>query len=56
LISLIIFEVHGEEFDYNWEERWVRDEGYLKIVPKAIKDLFKKADISGSDIDHFILA
>ena len=49
------FRGPGEEFDYNWEERWVRDEGYLKIVPKAIKELFKKTDISGSDIDHFIL-
>ena len=41
------FRGPGEEFDYNWEERWVRDEGYLKIVPKAIKDLFTKANISG---------
>ena len=25
------------EFDYGWEERWIRDEGYSKIVPPAIK-------------------
>jgi 3-hydroxy-3-methylglutaryl CoA synthase len=26
----------NEDFDYNWEERWIRDEGYFKIVPRAI--------------------
>jgi len=49
------FRQPGEEFDYNWEERWIRDEGYLKIVPKAINDLFRKSQIDGSSIDHFIL-
>jgi len=49
------FRQPNEEFDYNWEERWIRDEGYLKIVPKAIEELFSKANVSGSDIDHFIL-
>ena len=49
------FRQPSEEFDYNWEERWIRDEGYLKIVPKAIEELFSKANISGSDINYFIL-
>ena len=49
------FRAPNEEFDYNWEERWIRDEGYLKIVPKAIEELFSKANISGSDINYFIL-
>ncbi len=26
----------NQAFDYVWEERWVRDEGYLKIVPTAV--------------------
>src|SRR5207248_11762805 len=30
---------HGREFDYAWEERWIRDEGYLKIVPAAVSAL-----------------
>ena len=49
------FRQPGEEFDYNWEERWIRDEGFLKIVPKAINDLFDKTNIDGSKIDHFII-
>lgn len=49
------FRGEAEEFDYAWEERWVRDEGYSKIVPAVIKQLFEKAGISGSEIAHFIL-
>ena len=49
------FRGEGEDFDYGWEERWIRDEGYSKIVPAAIKTLFEKACISGGDITHFIL-
>ena len=29
-------------FDYTWEERWVRDEGYAKIIPEVVGRLFKK--------------
>lgn len=44
---------HG--FDYNWEERWIRDEGFQKIVPQAIKGLFEATGTGPDDIDHFIL-
>ena len=43
----------GEAFDYNWEERWVRDEGYMKIVPNAINNLLDKVGVSAQDIDTF---
>ncbi len=49
------FRGEGEEFDYGWEERWIRDEGYAKIVPAAIKKLYEKTGVSGSDIAHFVL-
>jgi len=49
------FRGEGEEFDYNWEERWIRDEGYSKIVPAAIKSLFEKTGIKGADIAHLVL-
>jgi 3-hydroxy-3-methylglutaryl CoA synthase len=45
----------GQKFDYNWEERFVRDEGYSKIVPQAVKGVMEKAGVSGKDIDTFIL-
>lgn len=44
---------HGAEFDYGWEEHWVRDEGYLKIVPEAVTALLRKAKIEPNLISHF---
>jgi 3-hydroxy-3-methylglutaryl CoA synthase len=45
----------NEEFDYNWEERWIRDEGYMKIAPRALAGLFKKAKVEPGKIDCFIM-
>ena len=32
----LMFRGDESDFDYGWEERWIRDEGYSKIVPPAI--------------------
>ena len=45
----------GVAYDYSWEERWIRDEGYNKIVPATLKDLFAKAGVTGADIAHFVM-
>jgi 3-hydroxy-3-methylglutaryl CoA synthase len=45
----------NEEYDYAWEERWIRDEGYLKIVPRALEGLFAKAGIGPDAIDLFVM-
>lgn len=44
-----------QDFDYNWEERWIRDEGYFKIVPRVIEAALADAGVSGGDIDHFVM-
>ncbi len=49
------FRGEGEDFDYNWEERWIRDEGYSKIVPRAVKAALAKTGLQASDIAHFIM-
>ncbi len=49
------FRGDGDDFDYGWEERWIRDEGYTKIVPAAIKALLEKTGVKAADIAHFIL-
>lgn len=49
------FRGEGEDFDYNWEERWIRDEGFNKIVPPVIAQALHSAGLSGADIDTFIL-
>ena len=49
------FRAAGEEFDYAWEERWIRDEGYTKIVPPAIEAALKKVGVAAADISTIIL-
>ncbi len=44
----------NNQFDYMWEERWVRDEGYSKIVPAAVNGLLKKLSLSMDDISRFV--
>ena len=49
------FRGDGEDYDYGWEERWIRDEGYSKIVPPAVKKLLEKTGVAAGDIAAFIL-
>jgi len=41
-------------YDYMWEERWVRDEGYSKIIPEAVMGLLNKLSLSVTDIDKLV--
>ena len=41
-------------YDYTWEERWIRDEGYSKIIPKAVNGLFEKLNITMDDVDKLV--
>jgi len=49
------FRAAGERFDYSWEARWVRDEGYAKIVPAALKVALAKSGVGPSEVDHFVM-
>jgi 3-hydroxy-3-methylglutaryl CoA synthase len=49
------FRAEGEKYDYYWEERWVRDEGYLKIIPEAVERLFSASGISADSIDYLCM-
>jgi 3-hydroxy-3-methylglutaryl CoA synthase len=42
--------------DYFWEERWIRDEGYGKLVPQAVKIALADAGLSIADITTLVLA
>jgi len=44
----------GKEFDYGWEERWQRDEGYGKIIPQAIGGFLEKTGMKIDDFDKVI--
>ncbi len=41
-------------FDYMWEERWVRDEGYAKIIPESVSGLMNRLSLSAVDIDKLV--
>jgi len=49
------FRASGVDFDYNWESRWIRDEGYSGLIGAAIKDALARFGVDGSAVDRFIL-
>ena len=48
------FRAAGEDLDYHWEERWVRDEGITKLVPRAVRAALEQAGAKAAEVDHFI--
>lgn len=49
------FRGANEEFDYNWEERWIRDEGLARIVPPAIGKALAKAGVDATTVAHLVM-
>jgi 3-hydroxy-3-methylglutaryl CoA synthase len=49
------FRATGADFDYHWEERWVRDEGIARLVPRAVQAALAEAGVAPADVDHFVL-
>lgn len=49
------FRENGVATDYGWEERWVRDEGYMKIGVQAIRTALAQHQIEPGQIDHFVM-
>ncbi|MFQ5955084.1 MAG: OB-fold domain-containing protein, partial [Kiloniellales bacterium] len=41
--------------DYNWEQRWIRDEGYMKIVPRAVEGLMRETGVGPGDVTRFLM-
>ncbi|WP_054032805.1 SDR family NAD(P)-dependent oxidoreductase [Desulfatitalea tepidiphila] len=48
------YRAAGRHFDYTWEERWARDEGYGKIIPEAVGGLLQKLGLTMADVDHLV--
>jgi len=49
------FRAERRQFDYEWEARWVREEGYGKLAPRAIAAALSRAGLRPDEIDVFIL-
>jgi 3-hydroxy-3-methylglutaryl CoA synthase len=49
------FRGQGVDYDYNWESRWIRDEGYTRIAGAAVREALKKLGLAGADVHRFIV-
>lgn len=49
------FRGRGNDFDYAWESRWIRDEGYARIIPAALKQLCVKLELPADRVRHLII-
>jgi 3-hydroxy-3-methylglutaryl CoA synthase len=48
------FRAAGAPYDYFWEERWIRDEGYLKIGVEAVRAALANAKLGAAEVAKFI--
>lgn len=48
------YKGYGKEFDYSYEERWVRDIGYGRIIPEAIRGFLAKSGMKIGDFSKVI--
>ena len=46
----------SERFPRAWEERWIRDEGYQKIIPRVINGLLQKYNLAVNDFAKAIIS
>ncbi|MBI37123.1 MAG: 3-hydroxy-3-methylglutaryl CoA synthase [Alphaproteobacteria bacterium] len=49
------YRAQGNKFSYYWEERWIKEEGYLKLIPESINRLLENCSVKANQIDHLIV-
>src|SRR5581483_3497810 len=49
------FRSVDNQFDYQWEERWIRDAGYMSTVPPAVKRCLEQGGVAPKDVTHFCM-
>jgi 3-hydroxy-3-methylglutaryl CoA synthase len=47
------YRMTGADFDYVLEERWIRDEFLLKLIPETVAQLLSEAGVHAESIRHF---
>jgi 3-hydroxy-3-methylglutaryl CoA synthase len=45
----------GMEFDYGWESRWIRDEGFTGLIGGALRNGLKTLGVEAAAIDRFLV-
>ena len=49
------FRGSGKDFDYRWEERWIRDRGLGEIVPQLVQGVLNKAGVTPGKLARLVL-
>jgi hydroxymethylglutaryl-CoA synthase len=49
------YRMREQQHDYTFEERWVRDEGFTKLIPGAIREALSQAGLTPADVHHCVL-
>ena len=47
---LVAWRLRGDKFVNSWEDRFVKQEGYLRVLKEAVKGILKKAGLENKDI------
>lgn len=50
------YRATGEDFDYAWESRWIREEGHLGIAAQGLSAALAKLGMGAAQIDHCAIA
>ena len=43
-------------FDYQWEERWIRDAGFMRLMPGVIADCLAAGGVAANEVTTFCFA
>lgn len=49
------FRASGADFDYTWESRWIRDEGYSMLLGDALAAAFETLVVDPAKIDRLLI-
>ena len=49
-----IWRTEEDKFVHSWEERFIREEGYFKVVPEAISAALNKYNLAAKDFTKFV--
>jgi hydroxymethylglutaryl-CoA synthase len=50
------FRASGVDTDYFWESRWIRDEGYTRLLGDALQNSLASFGVAAADIAHAVIA
>jgi uncharacterized OB-fold protein len=49
------FRATGERFDYSWESRWLREEGFSKLLGGSVRDALALLNVAPETIDRMVM-